>query len=623
MVNPEVPDPCVAFELQLNTGFDHVNDAVYPIGAIDGFYSVLHDPDSNTNEPRQANVISKHGAWQLPQPDSQWISNYPGSQNLLNGPYIFSTCFCLENGFTDALLHVGCRADDQVSVYLNETVADILNNVAVPIHVGQDFNDPALTFTDFTDQLRFQTGENCVMFRVDNTGAVAMGLNAVLSVSASGGGLTKTVFCDSTGGLQGQKWNDLNGDGVRQGGEPAMAGWTINLSTGASTVTDVFGWYYFNDLDPGTYVVTKMGQSGWEQTAPSGGSYEVVLSARQYVGNLDFGNHRARVGVNKDLKNNTGQIANDIEILLESAYAAADIQHYDGAGGYQFTSFTVTADPGGNTRLHWQFPPTDVAVGDIAHVGFQVPGSIAKILGVFWTRDGVVTGCARQCRTGTHQLGTPGGQVVYKNSCTACESAPLYVGDLTVEWHAGEVPLADLVANVARTPLRTDVVSHAPLLIAPGDSATVAIPEAPAGATHAVIVHRVSADPSLSGPDVTTDFLEFGIPQSDVSGIDETIKPGPLANEFSFQIRKNPLQTGNLEVQFELPAADQVSVDVYDLRGRRIRSQQAVSLPAGTHVLQIDPRGDGGRRLPSGVYLVRLTFQRTGTSQSRPLTIIE
>jgi hypothetical protein len=33
--------------------------------------------------------------------------------------------------------------------------------------------------------------------------------------------------------------------------------------------------------------------------------------------------------------------------------------------------------------------------------------------------------------------------------------------------------------------------------------------------------------------------------------------------------------------------------------------------------------GVGGRRLPSGVYLVRLTSPRTGASQSRPLTIIE
>lgn len=623
VVNPQEPDPCQAFTLQLNTGYDQVNDGVYAPGDIDGFYTVRYDPDSNTNEPRQANVISKHAAWLAPEADSQWISNYPGFQNLLNGPYVFETCFCLEDGFTDALLHVGCRADDQVSVYLNETVADILNNVAVPIHVGQDFNDVTMTFTDFTDQLRFQPGENCVQFRVDNTGSVAMGLNAVLSVSASGGGLTETVCCDSTGGLQGQKWNDLNGDGVRQTGEPVMAGWTVNLSTGASTVTDAFGWYYFNDLAPGTYVVTEAAQSGWQQTAPAGGSHQVTLSARQYVGGLDFGNHRARVGVNKDLKNTTGQIANDIELLLEGSYAPEDIQHYDGAGAYLFTSFSVTPDPGGNTRLHWQYPMSDVAVGDIAHVGFQVPGTSVKILGVFWTRDGAVTGCAHQCRTGTHLLGTGSGRVVYLNGCTACESVPLYVGDLTVEWHAGEVPLADLVGNAVRNPLRVDVIPHAPFLIAPGDSATVDIPAAPQGAAYAVVVHKVSADPSLSGPDVTTDFLEFPIQQGDVSGVDDTNRPQPTAADFSFRIGNNPLQTGEIEVQFDLPVADVVSVNVYDLRGRRVRTLQSASLPAGPQVLYLDPKGDGGRRLPSGVYLVRVTFQRTGSSQTRPITIIE
>src|SRR5262249_49737283 len=33
------------------------------------------------------------------------------------------------------------------------------------------------------------------------------------------------------GSIQGQKWNDLNGDGFKQAGEPGLEGWTIYLDT--------------------------------------------------------------------------------------------------------------------------------------------------------------------------------------------------------------------------------------------------------------------------------------------------------------------------------------------------------------------------------------------------------
>jgi len=33
------------------------------------------------------------------------------------------------------------------------------------------------------------------------------------------------------GSISGLKWNDLNGDGIRQTNEPGLQGWTINLYT--------------------------------------------------------------------------------------------------------------------------------------------------------------------------------------------------------------------------------------------------------------------------------------------------------------------------------------------------------------------------------------------------------
>lgn len=58
-------------------------------------------------------------------------------------------------------------------------------------------------------------------------------------------------------------------------------------------------------------------------------------------------------------------------------------------------------------------------------------------------------------------------------------------------------------------------------------------------------------------------------------------------------------------VELSLPAAGAVDVAVYDLAGRRLRTLCQGQRPAGRQSLTWDGRDDGGRGLPSGVYLVR------------------
>lgn len=79
------------------------------------------------------------------------------------------------------------------------------------------------------------------------------------------------------GTLSGTKWNDLDGDGARQTGEPGLPNWTIyldlnedgNLNPGEpSTLTDVDGNYIFTGLPAGDYVVAEVQQAGWSQTSP-------------------------------------------------------------------------------------------------------------------------------------------------------------------------------------------------------------------------------------------------------------------------------------------------------------------------------------------------------------------
>ncbi len=87
--------------------------------------------------------------------------------------------------------------------------------------------------------------------------------------------------------IHGRKWNDLNSNGNRDEGEPFLNGWTIELvdesgNVVATTTTmemdldgsgDIdpateSGWYWFNDLVPGTYTVSEVLREGWVQSAP-------------------------------------------------------------------------------------------------------------------------------------------------------------------------------------------------------------------------------------------------------------------------------------------------------------------------------------------------------------------
>ena len=65
--------------------------------------------------------------------------------------------------------------------------------------------------------------------------------------------------------IEGYKIDDCTGDGLN--------GWTINVSNEtsdvASTTTNLTGWYQFCGLEPGTYTVCEVIESGWTNVTPT------------------------------------------------------------------------------------------------------------------------------------------------------------------------------------------------------------------------------------------------------------------------------------------------------------------------------------------------------------------
>jgi hypothetical protein len=96
------------------------------------------------------------------------------------------------------------------------------------------------------------------------------------------------------GSISGTKYNDLNHNGTRDAGELGLANWTITLtnSTGSvvTKVTDVNGSYKFANLTDGNYTVGEVKQSGWTQTAPKTGTYNVTIIGGSIITGKDFGN---------------------------------------------------------------------------------------------------------------------------------------------------------------------------------------------------------------------------------------------------------------------------------------------------------------------------------------------
>ncbi len=123
--------------------------------------------------------------------------------------------------------------------------------------------------------------------------------NGIVAVNLTEGDATSINFGNrGTLSISGTKFNDRNGNRIREPSEEGLGGWFIDLIDGSSgqllerNITSPDGSYSFVNQTPGTYIVRERQKSGWRQTAPKGRSWNVTLTTRDAAG-MDFGNQGA------------------------------------------------------------------------------------------------------------------------------------------------------------------------------------------------------------------------------------------------------------------------------------------------------------------------------------------
>ena len=177
-------------------------------------------------------------------------------------------------------------------------------------------------------------------------------------------------------------WEDLDGDGVQDPGEPAVSNVTVLLYDADNnplgfTMTDTNGFYVFDELPPGSYSVTFLPPAGYVLTTPDKGGDDALdsdadptsgetpftpfLTSGQEDLTLDAGLVRpVRVGdfvwedLDKDGEQDAGEpgIPGVTVVLFDSNGVGIATQQTDGVGTYLFDNL-----PPGQYSVRFTDPP--------------------------------------------------------------------------------------------------------------------------------------------------------------------------------------------------------------------------------------------------------------------------
>ena len=151
-------------------------------------------------------------------------------------------------------------------------------------------------------------------------------------------------------------WDDTNGDGVQDPGEPGMPDVKVTLTLPDGTtivkITDANGNYQFTDLIPGTYTIRvdtttlpANSHPSYEADGSTNGSVTVTLISNDQITNVDFGYYvGASVGdyvwidTNRDgIHQDTEKGLADVTVKLYSSGILVGETKTDASGHYMFS----------------------------------------------------------------------------------------------------------------------------------------------------------------------------------------------------------------------------------------------------------------------------------------------
>jgi subtilisin family serine protease len=238
--------------------------------------------------------------------------------------------------------------------------------------------------------LTFEEVKNQILTTVDP-------LSPLEGITVSGGLLNayNTLISPFAGRIEGIKWNDLNQDGIRDEGEPGLAGWTIYLdgdNNGTldegerSATTNANGEYIFPLLLPGTYTVAEVLQLGWEQTHPMGGTYTVEVAESQTVSDINFGNFLAYPAEISGIKwhdLDQDQVKDTEEPVLEGWTIYLDANNNGKLDDGEL--FTVTDGEGAYSFSN--LAPGKYTVAEVIPIGWKQTYPVSSLDGIIFTAD--------------------------------------------------------------------------------------------------------------------------------------------------------------------------------------------------------------------------------------------
>ena len=152
--------------------------------------------------------------------------------------------------------------------------------------------------------------------------------------------------------VTGSVFHDINGNGIKEGGEPTLPNWTVNLSgnTPSSAQTDTNGVFTFSTVNAGTFALSLTSQTGWVQSTPAG-NFSISFSWGQdrsgyMFGVMELGSISGILFA--DSNSNGTQEPNELgmsnwKVMLGGT--ASTVLYTDTNGAYTFTNLL----PGGYT----------------------------------------------------------------------------------------------------------------------------------------------------------------------------------------------------------------------------------------------------------------------------------